>query len=93
MKVMTKEIFLMDFIAFIAAIVVLRLIRYVITGIFCTVEDTLLEYFSKNTVIIKNFFSKIDFLVNKMRILSIRWHILLAFLYVAYIQLHLLHKI
>jgi hypothetical protein len=40
---------------------------------------------------IKAFFQKVDYLVNKLTILGIRWHYVAAFLYIV-IQGHILHS-
>jgi hypothetical protein len=85
---MTQETVLMYFIGFIAAIFVLRMLRFTITLLFGMVEDTLRESFPKYDSTLRDFFLKIDFAVNKLRILGIRWHFIVAFLYIAYTATH-----
>ena len=85
---MTQETVLMYFIGFIAAIFVLRMLRFTITLLFGMVEDTLRESFPKYDSTLRDFFLKIDFVVNKLRILGIRWHFIAAFLYVTYAVAH-----
>ena len=78
----------MYFVGFIAAIFELRMLRFTITLLFGMVEDTLRESFPKYDSTLRDFFLKIDFAVNKLRILGIRWHFIAAFLYVAYAVAH-----
>jgi len=85
---MTQETVLIYFIGFIAAIFVLRMLRFTITLLFSMVEDTLRESFPKYDSTLRDFFLKIDFAVNKLRILGIRWHFIAAFLYVTYAVAH-----
>jgi hypothetical protein len=85
---MSQENLLMYFVGFILAIFTLRLIRFTITWFFVIVEDTILDVFPKYEGGFGGFFSKVDFLVNKMRILNIRWHFIVAFGYVVYIAAH-----
>ena len=47
--------------------------------------------YGKHEDSIKAFFQKIDYLVNKLTILGIRWHYVAAFLYIV-IQGHILHS-
>lgn len=90
---MFQENLIIFIIAFTLSIFVLRLIRFVITAIFGEVEKFIEMLLGKRNPKITRFFLKIDYIVNEMRILGIRWHILLAFLYVSCVQLQILYKI
>jgi len=88
---MTQRDFFIDVFGFILAVFVLRMLRFAITMFFGMIEDTLRESFPKFDNNLRDFFLKIDFVINKMRIFGIRWHFVVAFTYVAYMRLHSLH--
>ena len=85
---MTQENFLLHFVAFIAAIFVLRLARFTFTFGMEMIEDFMRSAFTKSDAAIRDFFLKIDYVVNKWALFNIgtfevRWHYIVAFLYVA----------
>lgn len=84
---MSQNNFLMYFVAFIAAIWVLRLARFTFTFGMQTVEDFIEMIFPKRNTTVRDFFLKIDYVVNKWALFKIgtfkvRWHYIVAFLYV-----------
>jgi len=90
---MTQRDFFIDVFGFILAVFILRLLRLAITMFFVMAEDILRKSFPKYDSNLRDFFLKIDFVMNKMRILGIRWHFLLAFVYVVFMRLHSMHVI
>ena len=84
---MTQENLLVHFVGFIAAIFVLRLARFTFTFGMQTIEDFMRGTFTKYDTIFRDFFLKVDYIVNKWALFSIgtfkvRWHYIVAFLYI-----------
>ena len=84
---MTQENFWIHFVGFIAAMFVLRLIRFTFTFAMQCIEDPLRATFPKDEIAIRDFFLKIDHVVNdwtlfKIGVYKVRWHHIVAFLYV-----------
>ena len=84
---MSQYSFLMYFVAFIAAIWVLRLARFTFTFGMLTIEKFIESILPEGNAVIKGFFLKIDYVVNQWALFKIgtfrvRWHFIAAFLYV-----------
>lgn len=85
---MFQHSFLMYFVAFIAAVFVLRLARFAFTFGMQTIEDFIGSIFTKENNTVRDFFLKVDYVVNEWAFFRIgtfrvRWHYIAAFLYVA----------
>jgi hypothetical protein len=84
---MITENLLMHLVGFIAAMFVLRLARFTFSFAMQSIEDPLRENFPENDTVIRDFFLKVDYVVNgwtlfKIGIYRVRWHYIVAFLYV-----------
>ncbi len=84
---MLQHSFLMYFVAFVAAVFVLRLARFTFTFGMQMIEDSITGIFSSCDTGIRSFFLKVDYIVNdwtlfKIHTFKVRWHYIAAFLYV-----------